>query len=143
MTAETDGGKPRAITPEGFNVSYGGRPISPDGRTVTAVGPDRRIRLYPIEGGQPRAVPGALEDEAPIGWTTNGRSLYVGRVALPARVYLCDVTTGARTLWKEIVPPDPAGVLAIGPILITPDGKSYVYSYRRILDDLYLVRGLK
>jgi len=62
---------------------------------------------------------------------------------MPARVEICDVETGARRLWKEIVPPDPAGVLAVGPIVITPDGKSYVYSYRRALDDLFLVTGLK
>ena len=62
---------------------------------------------------------------------------------MPARVEICDVETGARRLWKEIVPPDPAGVLAVGPIVITPDGKSCVYSYRRALDDLFLVTGLK
>jgi hypothetical protein len=62
---------------------------------------------------------------------------------MPARVDICDVATGARTLWKEITPPDPAGVLAIGPVLITPDGGSYVYSYRRVLDDLFLVTGLR
>jgi hypothetical protein len=57
---------------------------------------------------------------------------------MPARVEIFDIATGKRTLWKELVPPDPAGILAIGPILITPDGKSYVYSYRRTLEDLYL-----
>jgi hypothetical protein len=39
--------------------------------------------------------------------------------------------------------PDPAGVSAIGPILVGPDGKSYVYSYRRVLSDLYLIEGLR
>jgi hypothetical protein len=77
------------------------------------------------------------------GWTPDGRSLYVGPVAMPARVDLCDVATGTRRLWKEIIPPDPAGVLAIGPIHISQDGKSYVYSYRRALDELFLVTGLK
>ncbi len=62
---------------------------------------------------------------------------------MPARVEICDVVTGVRRLWKEIVPPDPAGVLQVAPILITPDGSSYVYSYRRVLDDLFLVTGLK
>jgi len=78
-----------------------------------------------------------------VGWTSHSRSLCIGRIAMPARVEICDVETGARRLWKEIVPPDPAGVLAVGPIVITPDGKSYVYSYRRALDDLFLVTGLK
>ena len=62
---------------------------------------------------------------------------------MPARIEICDIATGQRRLWKEIVPPDPAGVFTIGPIYISPDGKSYVYSYRRQLDDLFLVTGLK
>ena len=73
----------------------------------------------------------------------DGRSLYLGGVTLPVRIEICDTVTGARRLWKEIVPPDPAGVLTVGPILIAPDGKSYVYSYRRQLDELVLVTGLK
>jgi Tol biopolymer transport system component/predicted Ser/Thr protein kinase len=136
-----DGGKPRAITPEGYTTLQ--RTISPDGRTVAAVGPDRKIHLCPTDGGQPRPLPGAREDELPLGWTADGRSIYLGRVTMPAHVDICDVATGERRLWKQIVPPDPAGVLAIGPILITPDGKSYVYSYRRLLDDLFLVTGLR
>jgi len=37
----------------------------------------------------------------------------------------------------------PAGISTIGRLLITPDTKSYVYSYIRTLSDLYLVEGLK
>jgi hypothetical protein len=62
---------------------------------------------------------------------------------LPARVYLLDAGTGKRTLWKQLMPPDPSGVEYIGPMLPTPDGKTYVYGYRRLLSDLYLVEGLK
>jgi hypothetical protein len=41
------------------------------------------------------------------------------------------------------MPVDPAGIETIGPILIIPDGKTYVYGYHRTLSDLYLVEGLK
>lgn len=54
-----------------------------------------------------------------------------------------DLATGKRTPWKQIVPADAAGVDAIGGIAITPDEKSYVYSYGRTLSDLYVVEGLK
>ncbi len=140
---EIDGGKPRPITPEGFGVSFGGRAISPDGRMIAGIAPDRKVVICPVDGGPPRPLPGTAADEMVWGWTADSRSLYVGKIAMPARVEICDLATGARRLWKEIVPPDPAGVLAVGPILITPDGKSYVYSYRRTLDDLFLVTGLK
>ena len=71
------------------------------------------------------------------------RALSVERPsASPGRVDLVDVQTGRRTLWKEVRPPDPAGVLVVGPVVITPDGSSYVYSYRRTLDELYVVTGI-
>jgi hypothetical protein len=41
------------------------------------------------------------------------------------------------------MPSDAAGVERIGPILLTPDGRTCVYGYQRILSDLYLVENLK
>ena len=40
------------------------------------------------------------------------------------------------------MPSDPAGVETIRPILITPDGKTCIFGYHRMLSDLYLVEGL-
>ena len=137
------GGKPRAISPEGFGISFGGKAVSPDGRWIAAVGPDRVIAVLPADGGAARQVPGVTPDESVVGWTADSRSLYVARGAMPARVEICDVATGERRLWKEIVPPDPAGVLAVGPIIVAPDGRSYAYSYRRGLDDLFVVTGFE
>jgi len=31
----------------------------------------------------------------------------------------------------------------MGPIVITADGSAYVYSYRRLLDDLFVAEGLR
>ncbi len=46
-------------------------------------------------------------------------------------------------LWKEIAPPDPAGLLGNQPIKITPDGRSYAYGYNRHLNELYIAVGLR
>jgi eukaryotic-like serine/threonine-protein kinase len=138
-----EGSKPRPISPEGVTIAVAGA-ISPDGRSIVAFGPDRRLMIYPSEPGEPREIPGLQPDELPARWTGDGRAIWVYRTnEVPTKVYRLDVATGQRTLWKEIVPPDPAGVLTIGPIFLTADGKSYVYSYRRILDDLLIVNGLK
>ena len=51
--------------------------------------------------------------------------------------------TGKRTLWKELIPWDPAGVETVGPILITRDAKTCIFGYHRMLADLYLVDGMK
>jgi hypothetical protein len=122
----------------------GGLARSGDGRTVVARDHDGRLGLYPTEGGEPSALAGALLDDVPIRWTGDGKGLFVQRGSgVPARVDVIDVVSGARRPWKELRPPDPAGVLAIGPVLLSADGQSYVYSYRRQLDDLYLVEGLR
>jgi hypothetical protein len=42
-----------------------------------------------------------------------------------------------------LVPADAAGIDTISGVMMTPDGKAYVYSYVRTLCDLYLVEGLK
>jgi dipeptidyl aminopeptidase/acylaminoacyl peptidase len=136
-------GRPRAISAEGVSV-YLWRALSPDGRLAVALAADGTPTLYPTDGGEPRALPGVAAGEVPIRWSADGRALYVGRgVGVPANIDLVDVATGARRLWKTITPPDPAGVLQIGPLQITADGRSYVYSYRRQLDELLVVDGLK
>jgi eukaryotic-like serine/threonine-protein kinase len=136
------GGKPQALTPEGVNVSAFA--ISSEKDVVAAVGPDQKGYLYPIGGGEPRQIPGLATGEEPIEWTADGHSLYIYRPGeLPAKVYRLDLATGGRTLWRQLMPSDPAGVESIGPIRMTPDGKTYVYGYHRTLADLYLVEGLK
>jgi Tol biopolymer transport system component/predicted Ser/Thr protein kinase len=134
--------KIEAISPEGTNaLSFA---LSPDGLQVAAVGPDEKGYFFPVGSGQPKPIPGLQAGEAPVGWSTDGRSLYVYRSGeLPAKVYLSEIASGRRTLWKQLMPPDPAGVEYVGPVLPTPDGKAYAYGYRRLLSDLYLVEGLK
>ena len=143
FTVDLSGGKPRAIAPEGI-VILNQNPLSPDGKSIVAMGPDGRAAIYPTEPGEPRPVPGLAPDDSPIRWTADGRSVYVFNiVARPGVVDIVDVQTGRRTPWKEFHPPDPAGVIQIAPYLTTPDGSTYLYSYRRMLDDLYVVTGLK
>jgi hypothetical protein len=62
---------------------------------------------------------------------------------LPARVYRLDPASGQKQVWRELMPADNPGITDIGPILITPDARTYVYEYGRTLSDLYLHDGLK
>ena len=140
---DTAGGKPRAISPEVITIIQQD-PFSPDGKSVFAIGPDRRVAIYPVEPGEPRPILGLSPDDNVVRWSGDGHSLYTyNSVARPGVVDLLDVQTGKRRPWKQFHPPDPAGILEVAPFLISPDGTSYVYSYRRMLDDLYVVSGLK
>ena len=133
-------GKPRPISPEGVNPSV---VISPKGDFAASVGPDHKIYLYPVAGGEPVLVPGTETDEAPTGWSADGRVLYVFRFgAIPAKVFQLELSTGRRKLWKELAPADAAGIDTIRGVTIAPDAGAYVYGYIRTLSDLYLVEGL-
>jgi eukaryotic-like serine/threonine-protein kinase len=140
---DVSGGKPKAISPEGVDAV--GFAVSPDGQTVVGIGPDQKGYLFPTSSsGDPRPVSGMESGDIPINWSEDGRSVYLYRSGeVPAKVYRVELTAGKRSVWKEIAPLDPTGVSTIGPILITPDGKSYVYGFHRTLGDLYLVEGLK
>ncbi|MEX1245889.1 MAG: protein kinase [Thermoanaerobaculia bacterium] len=139
---DLSGGKPRAITPEGVTILS--QAMSPDGRWIVARSPDGRHALYPTEPGEPRIVPGMAQDELPVRWTADGRSLFVARrAAPPGLVEVLDIATGRRTTWKKFQPADSTGVDQVGPAVIAPDEKTWVYSYRRTLGDFYLATGLK
>src|SRR5579871_3092818 len=139
---DMDSAKSRVITPQGVNGNAFA--ISPDSQVVAAIGPDQKGYLYSVNGGSSRVITGLNAGEQPITWSADGHFLYVYQPGeLPAHVYRVDVNSGQRSLWKDLMPTDPAGVENIGPILMTPDAKTCVFGYHRNLADLYLVEGLK
>jgi len=136
------GGAPKSISPEGVDALAFA--ISPDGQNVVGIGPDQKGYLYPTAGGDPKVVNGMDPGDIPINFSSDGHSIYLYRTGeVPGKVYRVDLTSGKKSVWKEIAPLDPTGVSTIGPILITPDGKTYAYGFHRTVGDLYLVEGLK
>ena len=136
-----EGGTPRPVTAEG--VSIRGLPLSPDGKTLVAIGADRVPFLQDINGGEPKPIPGYVKGDIMIRWGGDGRSIYVfASNGLPTNVYRLDLESGARTLWKAVMPADQAGVQGIGQVRMTPDAGAYIYSFKRLLCDLYQVEGL-
>jgi hypothetical protein len=69
------------------------------------------------------------------------RTDYSGKSSL-TRIYRLNIDTGERVLWKEIPSPDLAG-FGLYSMVLTPDGKSYFYTYSRELSTLFLADGLK
>jgi DNA-binding winged helix-turn-helix (wHTH) protein/Tol biopolymer transport system component len=135
-----DGGKPRAVTPEGVTWCN----PSPDGKWISALDIAGKLgRLYPSDGGESRAIQGLLPGEN-FAWTNDPKYLYVNRWEhLPEKVYRLNIVTGQRQLFKEINPPDATGLCELSHLIISEDGRSYVYGYVRLLSDLYLVKGLR
>jgi eukaryotic-like serine/threonine-protein kinase len=133
-------GPPEPLTAEGT----WGLSISPDGEWVAAVDPGRGISCWRVRDRTSKPVPGSRPGDRPEAWSTDGRWLWVFRRGqVPTSVDRLEVSTGRRLHWKELRPLDLAGVYSIEQFRITPSGNAYFYSYRRILSELYVARGLR
>ena len=128
------------MTPE----ATAGARVSPDGKFVAAVDTKSgRWALYPVEGGEPRAVPGIQPGESVIRFDAGGTSLFLASGGLPLRIDRLELDSGKRTAWKQIVLADPTGADSIANVQLTPDGKCYCYSFLRNLSRLYVVENLR
>ena len=112
-----DGGKPRAVTIEGIDTAFPGFAISPDGKLVAAIGPDHKGVLFPLGGGESRPIAGLVNGEFPLRFSADGKSIFVWKRDLPARVYTIDLASGRHELWKELMPLDPSGVERISNVV--------------------------
>jgi serine/threonine protein kinase len=117
--------------------------ISPDGNRVMAQGADAEFTIFPMDGGEPRSLPGIPGRARIIGWSEDGGSIfYMMRGEVPAPVFRIDIETGERTHWVDLAPRSLAGVVTLTRIVMTPDAEWFAYSYPRFLTNLYKVEGI-
>jgi Tol biopolymer transport system component len=136
---EVSGGTPRPVTPEGvFAVG-----VSPDGNFMVGPDPNGRVALFPVDGGAARAVPGLEPGQLFVQWGEDERFLYVRDDGWPTSVYKLDLSTGKKALVLRLMPADPSGLVNVQTVVLSRDGQSYAYNYRRILSELLVVEGLK
>ena len=135
------GGKPRAISPEGVRIpDFMTGPVSPDGRFFFgARGPGRWFR-FPIEGGEALPIAGLERRDFPIRWTSD-RSFWVSRFG-SGDIWRLDPETGRKTPRGSSLKA-PLANLSFLRIIMTPDGRSYAYAARRAHSTLYVIEGLK
>ncbi len=135
-----DGAAPRPITPEGTAFLL---PSSPDGTLVPSADSDG-VKLFPVDGGEPRPLPGVEPGDEILLWSADGRSILVQRrLTLPVRIDRVDVRTGKSTLWREIMPGDRTGMTRPSLVRISADESTLTYTVQRLLSELYLAEGLR
>ena len=138
-----DTAQPRTISPEGLSLEGYSHSFSPDGKRVAAIVANG-IAFIPLDGGDPQPVPGSSPGDTPLRWAKGGNALFVGqRGETACSVSLLDLQTGTKTAWKTVRPSDLAGVVSVACPRIAADEEHYVFGYRRILSDLFLVEHLK
>jgi hypothetical protein len=136
------GGAPLPIFPEDTKAGA----VTPDGKWILGIR-ESQIALYPLDGGEARPLPQKpgepLRASDILRWADDNHTIITVEYGNPARLFRLDIQTWQRKLWKEIAPPDITGVRSIDWVVITPNGASYVCTFRRALSELYLVDGLE
>jgi Tol biopolymer transport system component len=136
------GGAARPISDETMQAVL----VSPDEKLLAGIGSAGDYVLRPVDGGQTQPIRGALPGDDLIQWSADGRFLYVrGPGDSSLEFFRVNLATGRREPWKRIEAADPVGLIGIQPgaVHMTPDGRSYAYSYWKTLTELYLVDSLK
>jgi len=135
------GGPPKPFAEEGFL----GMLVSPDGSEIAGSTPEGLQLIYRADGaGRARSIDGALPEDFLVQWSADGKSILVrGGEEQPLTVYRIDLASGRRERWKELAPPDLTGFVEYiysgkGGLRVTPDLRSYVYTYRTDLEKLTL-----
>jgi eukaryotic-like serine/threonine-protein kinase len=139
-------GTTRPVTPIWMHIRHA---VSNDGRYLLAKRIAKPFYLFRLDEQRPdwehlEPVAGFGEQDYPIVWSTDDRSVYVAHIADGRRaVVKVDVATGKREPVIDLAPTDPAGVTTADHPAMTPDGGAFAYSYSRVLSTLYVVKGLR
>ena len=73
--------------------------------------------------------------------SADGGSLYFFAEGQTRKMWLLDMRTGERRVWKELRGVEPPTQLIS--LLVTPDGASYAYGTVRALSTGYVIEGLR
>lgn len=137
-------GPARAVSPAGIDARFSSGVPSPDGRTVAVALDDGDLLLCPVAGGEPRRLATTPRALVPIAWTDGGRQLLAfAREGPGADVVRLDPLTGSSVPVRRLEPSDPAGVVGVPTVRVTPDGRHWAWSHARLLSELYVAEGLK
>ena len=139
---DMNSGEAKPITPEGIS----GSRLSPDGTAVPVLGPDGKWGIWPIAGGGLRLIPGLDSAYQVIGWSPDGKSLYVVHTQARGNARAVDrvnPATGKIEPWKTFGEQLAATGALIVPPRFSDDGAAYAYMYVEVLSQGYVVTGLK
>ena len=103
------------------------------------------LRLVGLDSGTVRNICSLANGWVPIRWSVRGNEIFVfepGKDYAYGSIVRVNVQTGEQTEWLVLHPADSAGAYFLPWLDITPDGRSYAYTYQQDLCDLYIIDGL-
>jgi len=136
----TEGGAPRAFTPEGIYSCS----VSANGQILAFTENHRALLYTSILSAKPEKEFLLDPGEVPTGWTADSKFLYLSQSEKrPVTIVRFDTISGRRQPWRQIPQPPENFSLKGREVVITPDGQSYAYTYIYHASDLYMVQGLR
>jgi hypothetical protein len=120
--------------------------FSPDGKRLLCVDVKGQASIASEEGGTPKLLPWTLEPgEAIVAWNETDEALLTHpEETTHLRVDRIELSTGRRTVWQHLIPPDPATTIRVFNVRVSRDGRTLGYTYTRVLvSDLIMAEGLK
>lgn len=127
----------RPITPEGTI----GRLVSPDGRNLLARSGNRLV-VADIASGSVREIPAAEPEEQTSGWSGNDAVFVHRRNGAEITRARIELASGRRTPLPPIVIHQTGGLLGIGPVVVSADGKVWAYGYHLQQSELFIVDSI-
>ena len=136
------GGPPEALTPER---AFGPLAVSPDSTVIVVRDPKGQLTRYPVHKGTPAVLAGALPDDEPLTWSADGECIWVlNKTTTPAKIFRIELRNGRRSLWRDVPYPDPAAIESGSlRVVMSADGRTFVYGYQKHLSELYIAEGLR
>jgi len=113
--------------------------VSRDQRWVATNGLDGVITAYPVNAGEPVRADALGATSRIAGWLTDGSFLAFDRSSLPTQVHRFDLGSRTSSLYTTLTPADPTGVAVVLGVRVTPDGRTFVFHYRRMSGTLYVL----
>ena len=93
-----------------------------------------------MKTGEIQRVCGLHTGWSPVRWSSSGNELFVfkpGKVVQPGNIVRINIHTGEQNPWLALNRADTVGVYLLRWLDVTPDGRSYAYTYQQDLGDLY------
>ncbi len=137
LVLDLETGASRPISPPlspGFRIA-----TSLDQRWVAKADVDLTPTLFPVEGGTPDRLTEVGPRFDVVGFLKDGTLLLNERNALPSTVVRFDLHTRQVTRYGALAPADLTGVPRVTKAVVTPDGKTFAFHFRRRSDTLFLL----
>ncbi len=135
------GGKPICFAPHEHGLKmFTNRAVAPDGQRIVLMDANGRLCLYQLADSRGAPLVGLPIGFNLITWADCGEHLFVHRWdAVPARIYKYRLSDGHMDEWLALCPRHAAAdVKRIPSVRMSPDGRSYIYSVKRVSSDLYV-----